>query len=366
MAANGIDNKTTVTITFGDRAENHIGMQQIDGKEVTRGFTVGELEEIKQKIDSQEDPRYTTELVRLNEAIPGVDVEEAAVLIVRNGVNMLLERDGLSADEMLREQLALDVDKQYWDTRNKRVQNKQARWNLCFAEDGQDADFQNKKGTIVAFRDVPCVQSIREKLGELCGDLGADLCAEGNYYYDPTKTGIGFHGDAERWIVIGVRLGPSIPLNYQWFYRYDPIGERVNLTLNHGDFYIMSEKAVGRDWRSPSKVTLRHAAGSAKYLTIDDKKVKDRAARRAAKQETAPRPVLTVQPPRLVMAVQPIVVPAKMKEETEPVVLKIKPVNLVPVKPKPEDTNGSQVDFATMLLGMSFLQETPVDMKGNM
>ena len=47
------------------------------------------------------------------------------------------------------------------------------------------------------------------------------------------------------------------------------------------------------------------------------------------------------------MAVQPIVVPAKMKEETEPVVLKIKPVNLVPVKPKPEDTNGSQVDFAS-------------------
>ena len=40
---------------------------------------------------------------------------------------------------------------------------------------------------------------------------------EGNYYYDIKKCGIGFHGDAERRKVVGIRLGDSIPLHFQWF-----------------------------------------------------------------------------------------------------------------------------------------------------
>ena len=39
--------------------------------------------------------------------------------------------------------------------------------------------------------------------------------------------------------------------------------------LNTGDIYIMSEKAVGSDWRKSSMYTLRHAAGSNKYLSLD-------------------------------------------------------------------------------------------------
>ena len=38
--------------------------------------------------------------------------------------------------------------------------------------------------------------------------------------------------------------------------------------LNHGDFYVMSEKTVGFDWKRKSILTLRHAAGAKKYLTI--------------------------------------------------------------------------------------------------
>ena len=39
--------------------------------------------------------------------------------------------------------------------------------------------------------------------------------------------------------------------------------------LNTGDIYIMSEKAVGSDWRKSSMYTLRHAAGCNKYLSLD-------------------------------------------------------------------------------------------------
>ena len=93
--------------------------------------------------------------------------------------------------------------------------------------------------------------------------------AEANYYFDTRKTGIGFHGDSERKKVIALRLGETIPLHYQWFYKSEPVGSRIILNnIKHGSMYIMSEKATGYDWKKKNIYTLRHAAGSAKYTTI--------------------------------------------------------------------------------------------------
>ena len=44
--------------------------------------------------------------------------------------------------------------------------------------------------------------------------------------------------------------------------------EVINIGLNDGDVYIMSEKAVGADWKLRSKYTIRHAAGAKKYLSL--------------------------------------------------------------------------------------------------
>jgi hypothetical protein len=38
--------------------------------------------------------------------------------------------------------------------------------------------------------------------------------------------------------------------------------------LNHGDLYVMSEKAVGQDWKRKVIPTLRHAAGAKKYTGL--------------------------------------------------------------------------------------------------
>lgn len=73
-------------------------------------------------------------------------------------------------------------------------------------------------------------------------------------------------GDFERRIVVALRLGTSIPLHYQWFYRGEPVGARTIINLNHGDMYVMSEKAVGTDWKRRIIPTLRHAAGSSSRL----------------------------------------------------------------------------------------------------
>ncbi len=81
-----------------------------------------------------------------------------------------------------------------------------------------------------------------------------------NYYYDLNKTYIGFHGDAERKIVICARLGGDMPIYYQWFQNGKKVGDRIKIDVNGGDIYCMSFKATGNDWLKRKIYTLRHAA----------------------------------------------------------------------------------------------------------
>uniref|UniRef100_A0A6C0ELZ2 DNA-(apurinic or apyrimidinic site) endonuclease n=1 Tax=viral metagenome TaxID=1070528 RepID=A0A6C0ELZ2_9ZZZZ len=247
--------KQTVTITFGDRAESHAGMQ-IMGELAQEGYSLKDLQEIEKKFP-------TCELVCLNDAIDGHG-EPAYVLVIRNAIETIMK--SVSAKEMYEEQLQLTPDSQAW--MRGRVVQKHARHNLCFGEEGQESDFENKKGTIIPWKDVPLLRKLKKRLVKYFGPKAENLHGEGNYYYDSCKTGIGFHGDSERKIVIALRLGESSPLNYHWFCRSKPVGNMIRLTVNHGDMYVMSAKAVGFDWKMRSKLTLRHAAGCAKFSDL--------------------------------------------------------------------------------------------------
>ena len=279
---------TAISLTFGDRAENHAGMQ-ILGEEAKEGFTKEDL--LKAQVWWGE-RGYKTELVALHEDVmqnsetqndemkngeedetKESPFEPAYVLIVRNA-----EEGKKDADAMFHESYALDVDKKAF--MRGRVVNKRARYNVCFGPDAQEPDYEAKKGRIVAFRDVPLLDTFRRGLTGPLGEKAGNLMGELNLYYDTNKCGIGFHGDTERRIVVCVRLGTSIPLEYQWFHRSKPVGKRISLTLHHGDVYIMSAKAVGYDWKRSSKYTLRHAAGCKKYLTIVEKKKKQKVVKK--------------------------------------------------------------------------------------
>jgi hypothetical protein len=147
-----------------------------------------------------------------------------------------------------------------------RVVNKTARHNLCFDDFDRECDYDNGKGTIVSFDKVEKTNIIRNNLKYFVGEKGDNLKAEGNYYYDISKTFIGYHGDTERRIVIAMRLGMEFNLKYNWFYNNKAIGNNMSFMLNSGDLYIMSEKATGQDWKKSSIYTLRHAAGDDKYI----------------------------------------------------------------------------------------------------
>ena len=53
------------------------------------------------------------------------------------------------------------------------------------------------------------------------------------------------------------------PLCFQWYYDGKPQGVVFEIHLKHGDALIMSDKAVGWDWKAAPKKqwTLRHATG---------------------------------------------------------------------------------------------------------
>lgn len=254
-----------MTLTFGDVAENHTRMQKLGGLS-EHGFSLDDLNHISGYFDN-------CEIIDLKEYIGEefehlkATTEDAHVLIIKNGINQMFE-DEFFSDKLYNEQARLERDTKA--VMYGRVVNKHARHNLCFGYESQEPDYENGKGRVYAFNELPYLNQVLEKFYEITGKSGTDLYAEGNYYYNPSKTGIGYHGDTERRIVMGVRLGVSVNLCYGWYYGGKAAGEKVAMpTLEHGDIYIMSEKAVGNDWKKKKILTLRHAAGCKKYTMIE-------------------------------------------------------------------------------------------------
>lgn len=247
-----------ITITFGDRAENHVGMQKI-GKLSDRGFSIGELKMTAGKVKEMGGSAKMIDLSTRD--------NPAAILIIDNGIDLLLKKQSKKLEKQSKK-----LEKQLlslpWDTKCMmygRVVNKRARHNLCFSSFDQEPDYKAGKGRVISFDKILLLRKLREQIGLLL-PAAKGLEAEGNLYPDITKCGIGFHGDSERRKVVGVRLGSSMILKYKWFYRNSEIvGKSFEIMLNHGDIYIMSEKAVGFDWKKSSIRTLRHAAGCAKF-----------------------------------------------------------------------------------------------------
>jgi hypothetical protein len=151
--------KKTITITFGDVAENHARMQKI-GEISDRGFTIQELEAAQQYFDDQ---GCNTEIVdlkkKLLESDKNLKVVDAKILIVRNALQHILGDVGKTIDDFFAEQLKLKWDKKA--LMRGKVVNKHARYNLCYSEVAQDPDYSNGKGTIVAFDQVPILTHVR-------------------------------------------------------------------------------------------------------------------------------------------------------------------------------------------------------------
>ncbi len=181
-----------MTLTFGDRAENHQGMQML-GEGASEGFTHGDLERIVGFMEGlgYGDMCDLRDLASSRaEEVP--EPSPAYLLVLRR---FLTQK---RANEIFEENMAFEWDKQLWNWKQQVVQNKHARHNVCYDEEAQEANFPEGKGTIVAWNSVPATHVVAKALPVLLGEKGKGLVCEGNLYYDVAKTGIGWHGDKER------------------------------------------------------------------------------------------------------------------------------------------------------------------------
>ena len=256
---------SVITLTFGDVGENHKGMQMIgDIVEKGKGYNLKNLLNIKKRFEKN---NCIVEIYLLNDTLNDIlpkevvdNIDKAYVLVIRNAIQNVFG----NYNELMNEQLNLDYDKKAF--MYGRVVNKYARYNLCFDEKAQNPDYKNGKGRIVSYSSLPELDKIRQKNKILFGKKFKNMKCESNYYYDINKTGIGYHGDSERRKVVAIRIGASLPIYFQWYLNSEKIGNKIRIELNGGDMYVMSEKAVGTDWKEKKIYTVRHATGCDKFI----------------------------------------------------------------------------------------------------
>ena len=305
-------------ITFGEVAILHVGGKEIGNGRREQGFQVDELDQIcnlinlhsttvqntnetSQPSSNQSSKTVSAELIHISNALPEQyrQANAAAVLVIRNGAELISNAEAPKSDKssgkssgnsscseaknsyiddaankLLQEQQNIEYDRKFWNARQRKTMNKRARYNTTFGEQNvsPSADFQTP--TTHAF--PPIMSAFRNGLVHVLGERANDLSAEGNHYYEQ-KSGIGYHGDAERKIVICLCLGGSSVLKYNW--RMPGSSEHtmksIDVHVKHGDVYVMSEKATGFDWKSRSKIRVVHGAGSDKYVNPKKKKKKE-------------------------------------------------------------------------------------------
>ena len=303
-----------MSLTMAPGGENNRGMEIIGRMPFKgEGFTASDLEGLGPyfkglcPLVKDVNPVAVLDLnaLSLNDAIDGLenDTDQARVLILRDYMANWHGAHGWT-QEVYKELASKRWDAEYLDPNKYRTEivdgqevkvrgrrmNKRARTNLCFVDDREQAPaVYEGKGTIYDLKKMGMlrsgVEALKKQIAEGIIAIGSKTkveinVVEGNRYYDLKNTGIGYHGDTERVVVICFSIGGSnYPMRWQWFKDGMPAGKQIQIALNDGDVYIMSEKAVGADWKLRKPYTLRHAAGAKKYISL--KKWEDRAAKKA-------------------------------------------------------------------------------------
>ena len=218
--------------------------------------------------------------------------DQARVMILRDWAATSMGAHGWTK-EVFKELASRRWDAEYLDPNKYRTEivdgeevkvrgrpmTKRARTNLCFVSGReQEPAVLEGKGSIYDLKKMDLlnkgVEMLKKQIDEGLIEIGSKTkveinVVEGNRYYNLKNTGIGFHGDTERVVVICISIGcDNYPMRWQWFKDGMPVGKHIGITLNCGDVYIMSEKAVGADWKKKSKYTLRHSAGAKKYTSL--------------------------------------------------------------------------------------------------
>ena len=235
---------------------------RINGKMAPEGYTKQDIDALAEAFGAN--PGHEVCVYNLAERT-GLS-RAAYVLVIRRAFKDLCD----SVADDLQHGVFPSEDRKMWNERRKQVQQRHARYCCCIGDAAVEPDISKGIGCVVSFDTIPAVAELRNRLtfaGMEC-DIPklCDLNGEVNHYYDAKKCYIGFHGDGERPDVVGFVVGASKTLHFQGFCGADPVGERLEIIVHHGDLYVMCEVACGHNWkaeiaaRGQGVVHYRHAA----------------------------------------------------------------------------------------------------------
>lgn len=252
--------KSTITLTFGECAENFAGMEKI-GEKSNIGFSFEDLMRIYNLFPDK------AEIYDLKSFLPPtmVQVESPYLLIIRNPFPEVADNliSTLSNQESVDNEN--NISGVEWDKHKfmfGKVVNSHARYNLCFSDLMEHfkilPDYAQKRGTVYNYKKIPALLWLHNFIS---ANLPGPFFVEGNNYYNTSECYISMHRDRERRKTVGYRLGDTFPLMFRWYHGTMQVSQIQTFMLNHGDLYIMSSLSNGHDKDKKSGLYLKHAAG---------------------------------------------------------------------------------------------------------
>jgi hypothetical protein len=246
---------SALTITIGDWSQNRF----------SSGLTLEDLIQFKRFLINC---GYPASIYSLNDLLESKS-DPAYLLFSRGGVSAFGNPDLIS--KQLKEREEIFAKKAFLYGREV---NRIGFWSLFLSDEKVESRIMyGGKSTYDSgsanWKEFPEIEKVKRKIEEI--SCRSPMSGQVNWYYDVSKCGLGFHGDSERSVVFGIRLGNTNPMDFSWFEYtkgegWNKVGKTLTCHLSNGDFYILSSKAVGTDHKKPSaSPVLKHAVGCQKY-----------------------------------------------------------------------------------------------------
>jgi len=193
---------------------------------------------------------------------------DACVLLIKGGVRWFMD-DPRAADGLFGEQLSLPYEGKFFD--KGRTFTRRSYKTLKFGDAPVKRSADYSQPTVYSFGAVPHLQKF---LGSL-SKLKASLCSVRGVEYFVSRrekasdggmmacaSRLGWHGDHEP-KAVSLSLGHAGILKFSWRLPGTSANfpnSHTEVILEHGDMYLLSEKASGRNWKKRSLLRVVHSS----------------------------------------------------------------------------------------------------------
>lgn len=168
--------------------------------------------------------------------------EIATILVIPNYVT----------NDLYQTLLSIDWDKKVL-LRNK-VVNRVGKYVISINNEAQEPNYEQGQYRVVSYNELEDLKVVKNNLEKIAKH---HLLCRGDYNYNHEKLKLKYQGGKVNNMMC-IHLGDPIQLSYKWFFSNKPVSESTGFTLNHGDLYIMSEKATGHDYKLKKNPILKH------------------------------------------------------------------------------------------------------------